>query len=115
MMGLSSPGVIRRVAEIGQTEGSDADSLHAYCIRCHCVGWVRGCLGRPYSNGGDSSMVQDRLQGIVNVQGNPYAFAAVTEEGSLVTWGKATLGGDSSVIRESPASHTLFERVLCQC
>ena len=69
MMGLSSPGVIRRVAEIGQTEGSDADSLHAYCIRCHYVGWVRGCLGRPYSNGGDSSMVQDRLQGIVNVQG----------------------------------------------
>ena len=60
-------------------------------------------------------MVQDRLQGIVNVQGNPYAFAAVTEEGSLVTWGKATLGGDSSVIRESPAGHTLFERVLCQC
>jgi hypothetical protein len=44
-------------------------------------------------------MVQDRLQGIVNVQGNPSAFAAVTEEGSLVTWGDATLGGDSSVIR----------------
>ena len=70
-------------------------------------------LGETPSNGGDSSMVQDRLQGIVNVQGNPYAFAAVTEEGSLVTWGKATLRGDSSVIRESPASHTLFERVLC--
>ena len=51
------------------------------------------------SSGGDSSMVQDRLQGIVNVQGNPSAFAAVTEEGSLVTWGDATLGGDSSVIR----------------
>ena len=30
-----------------QIEGSDADSQHAYCIRCHCVGWVRGCLGRP--------------------------------------------------------------------
>ena len=44
-------------------------------------------------------MVQDRLQGIVNVQGNPSAFAAVTEEVSLVTWGDATLGGDSSVIR----------------
>ena len=44
-------------------------------------------------------MVQDRLQGIVSLQGNHYAFAAVTEEGSLVTWGKATLGGDSSTVQ----------------
>ena len=85
--------------------------LHSLPL-CWMGPWL---LGETPSNGGDSSMVQDRLQGIVNVQGNPYAFAAVTEEGSLVTWGKATLGGDSSVIRESPASHTLFERVLCQC
>ena len=50
-------------------------------------------LGETPSNGGDSSMVQDRLQGIVNVQGNPYAFAAVTEEGVACHLGKGHLGG----------------------
>ena len=96
MMGLSSPGVIRRVAEIvllskpnwREWRRFTARILHSLPL-CWMGPWL---LGETPSNGGDSSMVQDRLQGIVNVQGNPYAFAAVTEEGSLVTWGKAPWG-----------------------
>ena len=39
--------------------------------------------------GGDSSAVQDQLKGVQQIQATSYAFAAILEDGSVVTWGDA--------------------------
>ncbi len=49
--------------------------------------------------GGDSSLVADKLDGSVRVEqvfSTQFAFAALREDGSVVTWGDNTQGGDSS-------------------
>ena len=46
--------------------------------------------------GGNSDGVKSELQGGVrHVDFSGFAFAAVKEDGSIVTWGNATRGGDS--------------------
>ena len=35
----------------------------------------------------------------VDIQATPYAFAAILGDSSVVTWGRAGYGGDSSVVR----------------
>jgi hypothetical protein len=55
----------------------------------------------PWSrrDGGVSSLVARQLQaGIVQVTGNGYAFAAMKEDGSVVTWGEQGCGCDSSLV-----------------
>ena len=47
-------------------------------------------------SGGDSSAVQDQLKDVMQIQATEKAFAAILEDGSVVTWGHATYGGDSS-------------------
>ena len=51
--------------------------------------------------GGDSSAVQGQLRGVQQIQATPNgAFAAILEDGSVVTWGDADFGGDSSEVRD---------------
>jgi hypothetical protein len=47
--------------------------------------------------GGDSSSVSDKLtSGVIAIYSAGVAFAALKEDGSVVTWGNSDLGGDSS-------------------
>ena len=39
------------------------------------------------SSGGDSSAVRDQLKGVQRIQATERAFAAILEDGSVVTWG----------------------------
>eukprot|EP00434_Breviolum_minutum_P031260 symbB.v1.2.027641.t1/scaffold2850.1/size68925/3 len=50
--------------------------------------------------GGDSSAVQDQLRGVQQIQATTGAFAAILEDGSIITWGGADYGGDSSAVRD---------------
>ena len=46
--------------------------------------------------GSDSSAVQEQLQKVEKIQATKYAFAAIVEDGSVVTWGHPEYGGDSA-------------------
>ena len=48
--------------------------------------------------GGDSSAVRDQLKGVQQIQATGGAFAAILEDGSVVTWGDEDSGGDSSAV-----------------
>ena len=48
--------------------------------------------------GGDSSEVQDELKGVQQIHATWSAFAAILADGSVVTWGRADYGGDSSAV-----------------
>ena len=48
------------------------------------------------SNGGDSSPVAASASGVSRVFSSASAFAALTDHGSVITWGDA--GGDSSSV-----------------
>ena len=48
--------------------------------------------------GRDSSEIQDRLNGVQQIQATLQAFAAILVDGSVVTWGYA--GGDSSRVQD---------------
>ena len=49
---------------------------------------------------GDSSEVRDELRGVQQIQATNGAFAAILEDGSVVSWGNASFGGDSSAVRD---------------
>ena len=73
-----------------------AATKSAFALWCHgdsaIVTW--GDADR----GGDSSAVRrDQLKGVQQIQATNFAFAAILEEGSVVTWGH---GGDSSAVRD---------------
>ena len=51
-------------------------------------------------DGGDSSPVQEQLKRVQAIQANRGAFAAIRDDGAVVTWGKADGGGDSAPVRE---------------
>ena len=44
--------------------------------------------------------VQDQLRGVQQIQASSGAFAAILEDGSVITWGDADYGGDSSAVRD---------------
>jgi hypothetical protein len=50
--------------------------------------------------GGDSSVVQDQLKGVQQLQATLRAFAAILADGSVVTWGRSDYGGDSSTVAD---------------
>ena len=56
--------------------------------------------GGGADSGGDSSAVQDQLRDVQKIQAASGAFAAILEDGSVVTWGNADFGGDSSAVRD---------------
>ena len=44
--------------------------------------------------------MQDQLRGVKQIEATLTAFAAVLDDGSVVTWGNAEKGGDSSDVEE---------------
>ena len=56
-------------------------------------------MGSP-AHGGDSSAVQCQLGHVCQIQATSQAFAAVLKDGSVVTWGNAYFGGDSSTVQD---------------
>ena len=65
----------------------------ALCIRGgdRVVTW-----GRP-AEGGDSSAVQGKLRGVQQIAATNQAFAAMLEDGSLVTWGNSDPTGFAAI------------------
>ena len=51
-------------------------------------------------DGGDSSAVQDQLKNVQHIQASALAFAAILDNGSVVTWGDAGYGGDSGAVQD---------------
>ena len=49
-------------------------------------------------HGGDSRTWQDQLRNVQQIQANDFAFAANLSDGSVVSWGRAAFGGDSSAV-----------------
>ena len=43
--------------------------------------------------------MQDQLKTVQQIQGNDDAFAAILADGSVVSWGVAGSGGDSSAVQ----------------
>ena len=53
-------------------------------------------------NGGElTSDLQASLQGVSKLYANHVAFAAITDDGGVVTWGDQANGGDSSSVAAS--------------
>ena len=50
--------------------------------------------------GGDSSEIQDQLKGVKQVHATSRAFAAILDDGSVLTWGDPTCGGNSSAAQD---------------
>ena len=44
--------------------------------------------------------MRDQLKNVQQIQATLYAFAAILGDGSVVTWGLAGNGGDSSFVRD---------------
>ena len=49
--------------------------------------------------GADSSAVQTQLENVQQIQASERAFAAILDDGSVVTWGSAECGADSSTVQ----------------
>ena len=45
-------------------------------------------------------MVHEQLKNVQRIQATARAFAAILDNGSVVTWGDPDNGGDSSVVEE---------------
>ena len=61
---------------------------------------VQLLLGELKEYGGDSRAVQDQLRNVQEVQAAHTAFAALTKDGSVVTWGNKLAGGDSTAVQD---------------
>ena len=48
----------------------------------------------------DCSAVQDQLKNVQQIQASGSAFAAILRDGSVVTWGDADNGGESSSVQD---------------
>ena len=44
--------------------------------------------------------MQDQLKNVQQIQASRAAFAAILCDGSVVTWGDAELGGDSTAVQD---------------
>ena len=42
---------------------------------------------------------RDQLKGVQQIQATQRAFAAILADGSVITWGNAGFGGDSSAVQ----------------
>jgi len=79
---------------------------------CPCTN-LNACRNQGY--GGDSNSVQNQLTRIRAIQASRRAFAALTTDGNVVTWGAAEAGGDSRSVQAQlrnvtciQASHNAF-------
>ena len=53
--------------------------------------------------------VQHQLTNVQQIQASARAFAAITDDGSIVTWGDADRGGDSSQVQNQLSSSCYAE------
>ena len=56
--------------------------------------------------------MQDQLKSVQQIQASWYAFAAILGDGSVVTWGDACSGGDSSAVRDQLKSVQQIQATL---
>ena len=71
------------------------------------------------NEGGDSQEVRRQLKDVRHIQANANAFAAIREDGSVVTWGDPDVGGNCSSVQEQlqnvqqiQATGTAFAAIL---
>ena len=48
---------------------------------------------------GASALVRRQLMDVKDIQANPFAFAALRRDGSVVTWGTGLCGGNSAAVQ----------------
>ena len=60
--------------------------------------------------GGDSTAVAPQLLGVQQIHASEGAFAAIKEDGTVVTWGNSSAGGDSSTVE---ALHDRITSATC--
>ena len=63
--------------------------------------------------------MQNQLKNVQQIQGTGGAFAAILADGHVVTWGRATEGGNSSSVQDQlknvlqiQATHSAFAAIL---
>eukprot|EP00439_Symbiodinium_sp_Y106_P016882 s4164_g2.t1 len=61
--------------------------------------------------GGDSSAVQDQLRNVRQIQATDRAFAALLEDGAVVTWG--IWGGDCSSVQDQLINVQQIQATWC--
>ncbi len=62
-----------------------------------------------YSNSKNETSVRKKLQsGIINIFSTNFAYAALKYDGSVVTWGNASYGGDSSNFKSELESQVIY-------
>ena len=95
-----------------------AATHNAFALWCHgdssVVTWGDEFFG------GDSSAVRDQLKGVQQIHASQRAFAAILEDGHVVTWGHPRYGGNSfSKVRDQlkgvqqiQATHDAFAAIL---
>ena len=69
---------------------------------CNPRRWICGHLGRCALSGRHRA-VQEQLKNVQQIQASHQAFAAIRGDGSVVTWGSANYGGDSSAVQDQLA------------
>ena len=65
-----------------------------------CPGGDRLVIWGHHEWGCDSSLVQDQLEGVQQVQASQEAFAAILADGSVVTWGSPFVNGGSFAVQD---------------
>ena len=91
-----------------EAEIEDGECLTAVVLQAKLAatrtGFALWCHGDSpvvtWGQGSSSSAVRDLLKGVQQIQAGSSAFAAILEDGSVVTWGHRLRGGDSSAVRD---------------
>ena len=101
----SRPTVVCLDKTLEEAEIEDGECLGALVLQPQAAATVSAFAVRCQGNSttvtwGDSSEVRDELRGVQQIQVTNGAFAAILEDGSVVSWGNASFGGDSSAVRD---------------
>ncbi|CAE7856367.1 unnamed protein product, partial [Symbiodinium microadriaticum] len=88
------------VGEVGLADGAVLTAVVAECqVAASMLAFAclrgDGCVTTlgPEKYGGDCSLVEESLRTVVKIQSTLHSFAAVREDGTVVTWGRKS-GGD---------------------
>eukprot|EP00434_Breviolum_minutum_P030275 symbB.v1.2.026780.t1/scaffold2704.1/size72676/5 len=105
-----APSEISRASSVRRAPPGGAPYVAAPPVGARSPSKLGSLVKSESGAGSDSSAVQDQLRGVQHVQSTGMAFAAILEDGSVVTWGHAAFGGgshaeyggDSSAVRDQP-------------
>eukprot|EP00439_Symbiodinium_sp_Y106_P056530 s1401_g7.t3 len=108
--------------------GGDSSAVRISCEMCSrsnlLVGhllqsWVTDLWSRGVMPTMVATAVQDQLRDVQQIESSHKAFAAILLDGSVVTWGNADHGGDSSAVQDQlrdvqqiQSSHKAFAAIL---